>query len=194
MHEATWSRDEAIALLDAPQRQRSENPATLWRRVGLRAGMTVVDIGAGTGHFALPAASIVGPRGRVFAVDLSQDLVELLRERVTERGLANVRILRSRPVRIPVPTGVADRVLLANLVHGVPPATLAEAVRLLRPGGRLVDVDWKKQPTEGGPPVAHRLSAEEARAALEPYGVRWVATSALGPAHYVVVLEKPTAT
>jgi len=193
MHERVWSRDEAVALLDDPGRLESEDPERLWDVAELAPGMTVVDVGAGTGFYAFPASERVGPGGRVYAADLAPELVALVRERARARHRENLLAVRSRPERVPLPDSVADRVLLANVLHGVAPATVREAVRLLRPGGWLIDVDWAKRATPRGPPVAHRLSAAEARRALERYGLRAVATRDHGPSHYVLVLEKPTA-
>jgi ubiquinone/menaquinone biosynthesis C-methylase UbiE len=190
MHEAVWTRERAQSVLESPDRLRSEDARKLWSRVGLVPGMTVVDLGAGSGFYTFPASARVGPIGRVYAVDVSSELVDLIRERALERHRSNIQPIVSRPGRVPLPEGIADRVLLANVLHGVPPATVAEAVRILRPGGRLVDVDWKKEPTPGGPPVEHRLAATEARQVLERYGLRTVAEWELGPYHYVLVLEK----
>lgn len=191
MHEATWSRADAIALLDDPTRAGREDPWALWERAVLAPGMTVVDVGAGTGFYTFPASELVGPGGRVYAVDLSGDLVSLVRQRARARACRNVLAVRSRPTRVPLPDAIADRVLLANVLHGIPPSTVREAVRLLRPGGRLIDVDWAKQATPDGPPVEHRLAPAEARQALESYGLRAVATAVHGPSHYVVILQKP---
>ncbi len=193
MHEASWSRAEAVALLDDPARPAREDPLAAWDRAGLDAGMTVVEVGAGTGYYAFPASDRVGPSGRVYAVDISRELVALLRERARAQGRRNLFAVRSRADRVPLPDAVADRVLLANVVHGLPPATVREAVRLLRPGGRLLDVDWAKRRTPMGPPLDRRLSTAEARRALEAYGLRTLATASHGPDHYVVVLEKPVA-
>ena len=191
MHEAMWTRADAVAWLDAPERVRSEDPRALWRRAGLAPGMTVVDVGAGSGYFALPAAEIVGPTGRVFAVDVSPELVGLVRDRIRERGLTNAVALRSTAKKIPLPSGRADRVLMANLLHGLPSSTVAEAARLVRPGGRLLNEDWAKRPTEGGPPVEHRLTPTEASQVLERYGLRRVGSAAFGPSHYLVTMERP---
>ncbi len=191
MHESVWHRAEAVAWLDDPTRRGREDPETLWDRTGLAPGMTVVDVGAGTGYYDWSASDRVGATGCVYAVDVSPELVALVRERARAQGRRNVRAVRSRPDRIPLPGRVADRVLLANLLHGVAPTTVREAVRLLRPGGRLLDVDWAKRPTPNGPPVEHRLSATEARRALEAYGLRALTTAPHGPEHYVVILEKP---
>ena len=191
MHEALWSRADAAAVLDAPERRSSQDPKRLWRRAGLKRGDTVVDVGAGSGFFTFPAAVLVGPSGRVYAVDVSQDLVELVRERTASRKVHNVDAVLSTPTHIPIEDAVADMALLANVLHGIPPETVDEAVRLLRPGGRLVDVDWKKEPSPGGPPVEHRLTAPEATAVLSAHGLVRADAFDLGPYHYVLVFERP---
>ncbi len=190
MHEEVWTRERASAVLEKSDRLQSEDARELWNRVGLRPGMTVVDVGAGSGFYTFPASERVGPTGRVFAVDVSHELIDLIRERSAERHRSNIEALVSRPDQVPLPSNLADRVLLANVLHGVPPATVAEAVRILRPGGRLVDVDWKKEATPGGPPVEHRLAAAEARRTLEGYGLETGAEWDLGPYHYALMLEK----
>jgi len=191
MHEAGWTREQAVAVLDDPERVRTQDPRSLWRRLRLAAGTTVADIGAGTGYFAFPASEIVGPSGRVYAVDVSRELVELLRERAAERHRANVVVVRSTPRRVPLPDAAADLVLLANVLHGIPASTVTEAVRILRPGGRLVDVDWKKIGTPWGPPKAHRLSPTEAALVLREHGLRPTPSWEFGPYHYVVTGTKP---
>jgi len=166
----------------------------MWRRVGLKPGHVVVDVGAGTGYYSFPAAELVGPEGRVYAVDISSELVELVRERSSRRRLSNVVPVLSSRTHIPIEDAVADVALLANVLHGIPPATVDESVRLLRPGGRLVDVDWKKAKTCDGPPEDHRLTPEEAAIALSSRGLVMVDSFDLGPQHYVLVFERPRPT
>ena len=193
MHEAVWTRAQARAMLDDPVRFESEDPRKLWRRAGLVAGMRVAEVGAGSGFYAFPASDLVGPSGRVYAVDVSPELVAMIRERARVEHRGNLEVTLSQPERIPLPDALADRVLLANVLHGIPPGTVSEAVRLLRAGGRLVDLDWKKEPSARGPPVAHRLAAAAARRTLEGYGLRTVEEWEPGPYHYAVMLEKPPA-
>ena len=190
----SWTREEAISRLESPDRRRTQDPSVVWERAGLKAGETVVEVGAGTGFFAIEAARRVGPAGRVFAVDISSELVELLHERRATADLPQLTPVHSTPGSIPIASGVADLLLFANVLHDVPPATVDEAVRLLKPEGRAVNVDWKKRDTPGGPPFEIRLSPEQAAGRLKEHGLfvheRWE----LGPWHYGLTLRrtKPT--
>lgn len=166
------------------------DPDALWKEVELLPGSVVVDVGAGTGFFAFPAARRVGPAGKVYAVDVSKDLVGLLEERRTKAHLPQVEVVASTPERIPLPSGVADMVLMATVLHDVPKETVAEAVRLLRPGGCFVNLDWEKRETPGGPPVEIRHTPEEAAERLAEVGLKVVRAWKAGPHHYVQLLRR----
>lgn len=148
-------------------------------------------MGAGSGFFSFPAASMVGRGGRVYAVDVSADLVEMVRERAGRARISNLEPVLSTPAHIPIEDAVADVAILADVLHGIPPSTVDEAVRLLRPGGRLVNVDWKKKRSAEGPPVGHRLTIREASTALLARGLLPVDRFDLGPDHYVLIFERP---
>jgi ubiquinone/menaquinone biosynthesis C-methylase UbiE len=185
-----WTRKEALGALEAPERRQSQDPEVLWTRVGLKLGATVVDVGAGTGFFAVAAARRVGPEGRVYAADLSDELVELLRERRDRESLPQLLPLRNTLTSIPLPSAVADVVLLANVLHDIPESTLTEAVRLVKLRGRFVNVDWKKEETPGGPPLEIRLTPDEAEQLLEKHGLETVERWEFGPWHYALVLRR----
>ncbi len=184
-----WSREEAIAALESPERRRSQDPERLWDRLALAKGATVVEVGAGTGFFALPAARRVGENGRVYATDLSEELVSLLRERAGTERLPQLVAVHNTLERIPLDSASADLVLLANVLHDVPEATVSEAVRLLKPDGRLVNIDWKPEDTPGGPPTQVRLTPEEATRRLEAHGLRAVERFEFGPWHYGILFR-----
>jgi ubiquinone/menaquinone biosynthesis C-methylase UbiE len=134
--------------------------------------MTVVDVGAGTGYWTLPLSTTVGAEGRVIAVDVEPIMVEDLRSLVRERGLTNVEVVTSQEAHIPLGDGIADLALMAFVLHEPPDpaAMLREVFRLLRSGGRLLLLEWQKWETQFGPPVEHRVSAEEARDLLNTAG------------------------
>ncbi|MDE1821387.1 MAG: class I SAM-dependent methyltransferase [Euryarchaeota archaeon] len=185
-----WSVDRALEALESPERRRILDPESLWREVGLLPGSVVADVGAGTGYFATPAAQRVGAKGAVYAIDVSSELVNYLSERGRREKLPWLHPVRSTVEKIPLPSGVADVVLLATVLHDVPDPTVAEAVRLLRPGGCFVNLDWSKQETPWGPPLEIRLSPEEAASRLSAFGLKVVRTWDLGPHHYGQLLRR----
>ncbi len=185
-----WTREMAVAALESPERKKSLDPEAVWKEVGLRKGSTVVEIGAGTGYFSIPAARTVGSNGKVYAVDISKDLVGYLQERGAQEHLPQFQAVHSSVERVPLEDGIADFVLLANVLHDVPDATVREALRLLAPTGCLVNLDWKKEETPNGPPPEIRLSPEEATMRLRALGLKVEHLWTPGPYHYGMVLRR----
>ena len=185
-----WTREQAVAVLESPERRRSLDPEAFWEKVGLLPTTVVAEVGAGTGYFALPAARRVGKTGKVYAVDISEELVGLLRERSQKEKLPQLVAVLSQEDRIPLPDHVADVVLFANVLHDVPAPTIAEAVRLLRPGGCFVNLDWKKEETPQGPPLSIRLSPAQATEILGKWGLMVVGEWSPGPHHYAQLLRR----
>lgn len=175
-HRAHLDSEERRSYLDAP---------AILRGFRLRAGMRVADVGAGTGFFALPAAELVGRAGRVFAVDLSPEMLEDLQAKIRPRPIANVEAVRSTEDRIPLPDRSVDFVLMACVLHELDgPGTLLEARRILATRGRLGIVDWKKEDMPFGPPKAHRLDVSEARTVLADAGFKPTRAVDVGAYHY----------
>lgn len=185
-----WSRQEAIDTLEAVDRVGVLDPVSFWDRAGLRPGASVVDAGSGTGYFAVPAARKVGIEGHVYAVDISRELVDYIAGRSRDGHLPQLAAVESTVDTIPLPSGIADVVLLATVLHDISSATVAEAVRLLRPSGRLIDLDWRKVDQPEGPPLEIRLSPSEATALLAHHGLRGVDSWEPGPLHYALVFSK----
>ncbi|MDH7570974.1 MAG: methyltransferase domain-containing protein [Armatimonadota bacterium] len=178
--------------LENPERLRIQNPALVIRHLHVSEGMHVADVGAGTGFFTLPLADVVGPRGRVYALDVSPQMLEHLRARLD--GRTQVVILRSEESRLPLPDSSVDRVLLANVFHELEdaPSMAREVVRILRPGGRVAVLDWAKRAAksegEPGPPMEHRVDAHQAAAALRAAGIdAFVVHEPSFPYHHLVI-------
>lgn len=171
--------------LESEERKSYLDPTTILREAGVRRGMRVADVGAGIGFFALPAAALVGPRGHVYAVDVSPEMLDDLRKKVVRERAANLTALRSTEDRIPLSDAAVDLVFLACVLHELDgPGTLSECRRILTPDGRLAIVDWKKEDMEFGPPKAHRLDEAEAQAAVARAGFVPIRTFTAGAYHY----------
>ena len=140
--------DEWRAGLLAPERKFTGlGVADFLEEAGLGPGMTMVDYGCGPGFVTLRAAEMVGPGGRVYALDIHEGMVSLAGSRAVEAGLTNVTALLNAGPEAPLPDGVADFVTCIFVLHyreSRPErrALAADLARLLKPGGRLVVLQW----------------------------------------------------
>lgn len=147
-------------LLD-PQRQARWDPPRFLARFGLQAGQTVLDLGCSPGFWTLSLAEIIGPSRRVWALDVSQDMLNALMER---QPPAQVRPLRGELPAMPLPNASVDLAWGAFVFHEItPPEDLAaELRRVMRPGGRVAVLDWRPDAeSDQGPPRHHRLWPEQ---------------------------------
>ncbi len=150
----------------------------------------VADIGSGTGFFAIPAASRVS-EGRVYAVDVQSEMHDILSKKISERGIGNIETILSTETLIPLEDGSVDIAYIGNTLHEFSGLhTLVEVSRILRPGGRLIVVDWKKEDSPMGPPLVHRLSESEASALIERSGFHVITIEDQGPYNYIISAVK----
>jgi predicted methyltransferase len=142
--------------------------------IGLEPGMNVADVGAGTGLFEPLLSLLVGPAGRVRAVDIAPLFVEHLRQRALADALGNVEASLCTETATGLPPASADVVFLCDVYHHfVQPARNLESIRAtLKPGGRLVIVDFEKEPGRSSDFVLHHVRASKAtvRAEVEAAG------------------------
>ena len=135
-HERIFHHEHAHKL-DAPERRRWLPPDEVVRSLALRPGMTVADIGAGTGYFTLPIARAVAPGGQVYAVDLQREMLDKLRQALEEGPSAglDIDLIEAEATLTPLPNSSLDMVFTANVWHELddPKAALSEFTRLLRP-------------------------------------------------------------
>lgn len=149
--------------LDDPARFSGLSPEKLLLAAGLKPRDILLDLGCGTGLFTLPAARLVAPRGKVYAMDICAAMLAVLRTRLAAAGVFNIETLEVSPAGLRVPPGTGTIALLADVLHevGDRASFLAGLKAALQPGARLVIIEWKKKTTPLGPPAAHRLGADE---------------------------------
>ncbi len=150
-----------------------------------------MDVGAGTGYLAFPAAEVVKPAGHVFAVDVQEEMISELRRRVRENGNRWVVPVLASEEYIPLGDAFVDVAFLMNALHELEgDATLKEIHRILRPLGLFAVVDWKKEAMDRGPPVEHRVDSRAARTLLEATSFRYEKPFTPGPYHWGMLLSR----
>lgn len=172
------------------------DPHKIFEKISLSAGMRVADLGCGrTGHFVFPAAKLVGDTGIVYAVDIMKDILENIKSRAKTEGFGNVRAVWSdieKPGAIPIPAKSLDVCFFINVMFQLKEreAAIEEAARLLKSGGFLVVVDWRKKLGPLGPELGQTTSPEKIIESAERYGVRIIERCEAGDYHYCLILKK----
>jgi ubiquinone/menaquinone biosynthesis C-methylase UbiE len=160
------------ALLDDPKRLFFQNPEAILSEAGVKPGEVVADIGCGTGFFTIPLARHVGRRGTVYALDTSPTMIKVLKRRA--KYLEQVKPIHSKENGFPLETESMDFVLLVNMVHELENWKLffKEVGRVLKHGGRVCVVDFKRKKMDMGPPLKVRLTEARLREMLQLSGYR----------------------
>jgi len=177
---------------DDPERGAWQDAEKILTSIGLSEGMVFVDVGCGEGYFGVPASRWVGPGGKVFAVDINAEAVARLEEQAKNEGLAKLVVDVKEAENTLFCEGCADIVFFGIDLHDFrdPAQVLANAARMLKPSGRLADLDWKNQPMDIGPPPEKRFSVEKARYLIEAAGLRIQSVQDAGPFHYLIIAIK----
>jgi predicted methyltransferase len=154
--------DRPVAAIVSPiwhsekERDAAGEPAQLVRWLGIKPGMTVADIGAGSGYYTVRLSPIVGPQGRILAQDIVPEYLDRLRKRVNEMKLQNVTIALGEAHDPRLPAGSIDLAILVHMYHEVaePYALLYNLEAALKPGGRVAIVDTRHVTSAHGTPPA----------------------------------------
>lgn len=165
-------------------------------QLGLRDGMKVADLGSGVGHYGLAASGIVGADGRVYLVDIQEDVLRHAVSTAQAQGKRNVEMVwgdLERAGGTKLKDGSMDAVILANALFQVEhkQELLKEILRVLKPGGRLLVVDWAGAYGGIGPDPAHVVSERHAEELFITGGFYKQKDFRAGAHHYAIVFLKP---
>lgn len=172
------------------------DPGRIASSFGLSQGMRVADFGSGAGYFTILMAKLLGDSGLVTAVDLMNPALETLRAKAKMEGLGNIQTVRSN-LEVLGSSGLAndsqDMVLMANLLfqNSNKESIISEARRVVRPGGSIIVIDWRKRAGGFGPPDELRTDEEEMkRLVMGNDGFQFVGPIDAGIFHYGLIFKK----
>ncbi|GAB7386692.1 class I SAM-dependent methyltransferase [Bacillaceae bacterium] len=176
--------------LDNPERRKLLPPEKILQDFRIDRFDVVLDLGAGTGYFALPAARMT--EKKVIALDVEPRMLEMLKEKAEREQAANVHLLQGEIENIPLEEETVDKIIASFILHetGELAKTLRESERVLKPGGRMLVIEWERKPMEEGPPFKDRLAAEDLQKAIGEAGMNIEKTIRENGKHYLLYVKK----
>ena len=174
-----------------PERIAEERPDEMLAALEIEPGSVVADVGAGVGYHTWRLSEIVGPSGRVIAEDIQPGMLELLRKNIEERNLSNVDIVLGTPTDPRLGEGALDLVLMVDVYHEFSDyrAVMRAIGTALKPEGRVVLVEFRKEDPAVPILPLHKMSEAEVRAELEPLGFRFLENIDFLPWQHILIFS-----
>jgi ubiquinone/menaquinone biosynthesis C-methylase UbiE len=183
---------ENLEFLGRPERSEEEPPDELLDALQIPAGSAVADLGAGTGYFTWRLAQRAGPQGKVIAVDIQQKMLDLVAKEVRQHDLHNVDLVLGDERDPRLPEKSLDLVLIAYAYHefSQPEEIMAAVRRSLKPGGRVVLLEYALESAYTSVPGLHKMRLEDIRSEIEPMGFALDRMLHLIPKQHCVIFVK----
>jgi SAM-dependent methyltransferase len=183
---------QGAAWLEREEREREERTDLLVRALGLKPGMVVADIGAGTGYLARRMAPAVLPGGKVLAVDVQPQMVALLQATVRESGLSQIQPRLGAEDDVRLPASSVDLAIMVDVYHELafPHEVLASIIRALKPGGQLVFVEYRAEDPQVPIKALHKMSEAQIKREAAVHELAWDRSVAGLPWQHLVVFRK----
>ncbi len=178
-----------IAMLDDPARDAYQKPHEVLTALDLKPGEAIADIGAGSGYFTFRLARHVGDAGRVYAVDINPDMVVHLNRRIRDLNVKNVVTILSAPDDPLLADASIDRFFICDTWHHIENHAhyLALLKKMLKRGGQVVMIDFKKVETPVGPPMEMRIDQNALLTEMQTNGFKLISEYRFLPYQYFLV-------
>jgi ubiquinone/menaquinone biosynthesis C-methylase UbiE len=162
-HHPPQNTSRYIQVLEDPSRDPWQQPEKVVATLSLKPGERVADLGAGPGYFTLRFARAVGPTGKVYGVDISREMLDYLEKQARSEHLTNIQPLLAEPHDPKLPPASVDMIFICDTLHHISDRAtyFPLLMRALKPGGRLVNIDFYKRPLPVGPPVEMKIPQAE---------------------------------
>lgn len=183
---------QAAAWLERPDREETELPQRVVVEMDLKPADVVADIGAGTGYFTFRISPLV-PQGKVIAVDIQPEMLEIIEERRDRLKARNVVTLRGTEQDTRLPSESVDAVLMVDAYHEFshPVEMMAGIFKALKPGGRVILIEYRGEDPDVPIKKLHKMTVDQARREMEAAGLKWSRKKDFLPDQHFMIFEKP---
>ena len=189
---AHFMSHEGADWLERPERIKEERTDKLLKALPIEPGMTVVDLGAGSGYFSFPMAKLVGPKGKILAVDNQQEMLDLISKRMKKRKVTNIEPIMGTISDPKLPEGKVDLILMVDVYHEFShPYEMVEAmVRSLKVGGKLVFVEYRLEDPDVPIKLVHKMTQKQVKREMSIHDLKHAKTLDVLPWQHIIIFEK----
>jgi ubiquinone/menaquinone biosynthesis C-methylase UbiE len=183
----------AAGWLDRTAREKEEEPAKLLDALKLQPGDVVADVGAGSGYYTFRLAAAVGPKGKVYANDIQKEMLEIITKRKDKEKAGNVETILGTQTDAKLPENKVDLILLVDVYHEFShPYEMTESMlKSLKPGGRLVFVEYRLEDPEVPIKLVHKMSQKQVLKEMGNHpALKYVKTVDVLPWQHIIIFEK----
>jgi ubiquinone/menaquinone biosynthesis C-methylase UbiE len=183
---------QAASWLERPEREKEEHCSKLIEAIKLKPGDVVADVGAGSGYYSFRLARRVEPKGKVLAVDIQPEMLTLIRSRMKSEKVANVEPVLGTLTDPKLPGAAVDLILLVDVYHEFshPYEMTVEMVKALRPGGRVVFVEYRMEDPKVPIKLVHKMTQKQVIKEMSPFPLKHIETIDVLPWQHIMIFEK----
>jgi ubiquinone/menaquinone biosynthesis C-methylase UbiE len=183
---------QAADWLERPNRNEEENTELLVETLKFKRGENVADIGAGTGYFTRRIATRVAPSGKVFAVEIQQEMLDLLTNKLAGQGITNVVPVLGTVKDPKLPGASIDTILMVDVYHEFDfPFEMVESMcRALKPGGRMVFVEYRAEDESVPIKRLHKMTVAQVKKEMAPHPLKFAEAVEVLPWQHIIIFQK----
>ncbi len=183
---------QAADWLERPEREQEERTDLLVPALKLKSGDAVADIGAGTGYYTRKLAKAVGERGVVYAVEIQQEMLDILTNKMAAEKIFNVKPVLGTITDPKLPRAAVDLILMVDVYHEFDhPSEMVDAMcGAMKPGGRIVFVEFRGEDPNVPIKLVHKMTEAQVRKEMSVQQLEWVETITTLPRQHVIVFRR----